>query len=77
VRTSLYAAKAPTTDKARGYWKKNLDLLLGVTGTEDFPLMAQIHRNLKSGALDALIYGRNEPALIHLHTAINNALEGA
>ena len=77
VRTSLYAAEAPTTDKARGYWKKNLDLLLGVTGTEDFPLMKQIHRNLNSGALDELIYGRNEPALIHLHTAINAALAAA
>jgi phenylpropionate dioxygenase-like ring-hydroxylating dioxygenase large terminal subunit len=52
VRTSLYAAEAPTTDKARGYWKKNLDLLLGVTGTEDFPLMKQIHHRRRS-VLDA------------------------
>lgn len=77
VRTSLYAAEAPTTDKARGYWKKNLDLLLGVTGNEDFPLMKQIHHTLKSGALDELIYGRNEPALAHLHASINAALVAA
>ncbi len=77
VRTSLYAAEPPTTDKARGYWKKNLDLLLQVTGTEDFTLMAQIHHNLKSGALNELIYGRNEPALIHLHGSINAALAAA
>ena len=77
VRTSLYAAEAPTTDKARGYWKKNFDLLLGVTGTEDFPLMKQIHHTLKSGAVDELIYGRNEPALAHLHTSINAALTAA
>jgi hypothetical protein len=74
VRTSLYAAEAPATEKARSYWKKNLDLLLEVTGTEDFPLMAKIHQNLKSGALPELIYGKNEPALIHLHSAINAAL---
>jgi phenylpropionate dioxygenase-like ring-hydroxylating dioxygenase large terminal subunit len=77
VRTCLYAPEAPTTDKARGYWKKNLDLLINVTGTEDFPLMAQIHQNLKSGALPEVIYGRNEPALIHLHTSINAALTEA
>jgi phenylpropionate dioxygenase-like ring-hydroxylating dioxygenase large terminal subunit len=77
VRTSLYAAEAPSTDKARAYWKKNLDLLLQVTGTEDFTLMAQIHHNLKSGALPELVYGRNEPALIHLHSAINGALADA
>jgi phenylpropionate dioxygenase-like ring-hydroxylating dioxygenase large terminal subunit len=77
VRTSLYAAEAPATDKARAYWKKNLDLLIQVTGTEDFPLMKQIHHSLASGALPELIYGRNEPALIHLHGAINAALAAA
>lgn len=77
VRTSLYAAEAPQTDKARTYWRKNLDLLLQVTGTEDFPLMARIHQGLKSGALPELIYGRNEPALIHLHASINAALAAA
>ena len=77
VRTSLYAPQAPTTDKARAYWRKNLDLLLDVTGREDFPLMTRIQANLKSGALDGVIYGRNEPALIHLHSAINSALAAA
>jgi len=74
VTTSLYAAEAPATDKARAYWKKNLDLLLQVTGTEDFTLMTRIHRNMKSGAVGELVYGRNEPALIHLHASINAAL---
>jgi phenylpropionate dioxygenase-like ring-hydroxylating dioxygenase large terminal subunit len=74
VRTALYAPEAPATDKARAYWKKNLDLLLRVTGTEDFPLMEKIQANLSSGALPELIYGKNEPALIHLHRSINEAL---
>ena len=74
VRTSLYAPEAPTTDKARAYWKKNLDLLLQVTGTEDFPLMEKIQANLASGAVPELIYGKNEPALIHLHRSIDEAL---
>ena len=75
VRTSLYAPQAPTTDKTLDYWRKNLDLLLDVTGREDFPLMAQIHRSLTAGAIDELVYGRNEPALIHLHSSINEAID--
>jgi hypothetical protein len=77
VRTSLYAPQAPTTEKAWAYWRKNLDLLLEVTGREDFPLMAQIHQSLAAGAIDELVYGRNEPALIHLHSSINAALDGS
>ena len=77
VRTSLYAPEAPATEKARAYWKKNLDLLLQVTGTEDFPLMEKIQANLASGALPEVIYGKNEPSLIHLHRSINEALAAA
>lgn len=77
VKVNLYAPEPPATDKALAYWTKNLDLLWGVTTGEDFPLMARIHQNLASGALPEVIYGRNEPALIHLHTSINAALAGA
>ena len=77
VKVSLYAPQAPQTDKALGYWTKNLDMLWGVTTREDFPLMAQIHQNLASGAMAEVVYGRNEPALIHLHASINQALANA
>ena len=36
--------------------------------------MERIQRNLESGALPELIYGRIEPALIHMHASINAAL---
>ena len=75
VSTSLYAPEAPATDKARAYWKKNLDLLLQVTESEDFPLMERIQRNLESGALPEVVYGRIEPALVHLHRGINEAID--
>lgn len=75
VRTSLYAPTTPQSEKQWAYWRKNLDALLGVTGTEDFPLMMKIQQTLASGALPELIYGRNEPALIHLHRSIDRALE--
>lgn len=55
VTTSIYAPTRPETDGQRGYWTKNLDLLLQVTGTEDFPLMEQIQANLSSGALAEVV----------------------
>ena len=54
---------------------RDIDLLLRVTGTEDFPLMEKIQRSLDSGAVPDVVYGRNEPALVYLHRAIDAALE--
>ncbi len=72
--TSIYAPTEPATEKARNYFIKNLDLLLHVTGAEDFPVMEEIQTNLTSGALPELVYGRIEPPLIHFHTQINAAI---
>lgn len=73
--TSIFAPEPPKSERSRNYFVKNLDLLLQVTGTEDFPLMEQIQANLSSGALPGVVYGRNEPPLIHFHQAINQALD--
>jgi len=74
VSTALFAPELPKDEKAERYWRKNLDALLHVTGTEDFPTMARIHRNLASGALPEVIYGRMEPALVHFHESVDAAL---
>jgi hypothetical protein len=74
VSTSLFAPTSPETDSARRHWKRNLDLLLHVTETEDFPLMAEIHRGLASGAVRELVYGKLEPALVHYHQSLNRLL---
>jgi phenylpropionate dioxygenase-like ring-hydroxylating dioxygenase large terminal subunit len=74
VSTSLFAPTSPESDSARRHWKKNLDLLLHVTETEDFPLMAEIHRGLASGAVRELVYGKLEPALVHYHQSLNRLL---
>ena len=75
LTTSIYAPCRPDSDKALNHWHKNLDLLLKVTGTEDFPLMEQIQANLDSGALPEVVYGRNEPPLIHYHREIDKLVE--
>jgi hypothetical protein len=64
----------PHSARARNYFVKNLDLLLQVTGTEDFPMMEEIQRNLASGALQHLVYGRIEPPLVHFHREVNKAV---
>jgi phenylpropionate dioxygenase-like ring-hydroxylating dioxygenase large terminal subunit len=74
LRTSIYAPDEPQTEKALRYWTKNLDLLLQVTGTEDFPVMEQIQASLDSGAVPELVYGRNEPPLIHYHRELDRLL---
>ena len=43
-----------------------------VTGTEDFALMQQIQSNLDSGAVSEVVYGRNEPPLVHYHRELNH-----
>lgn len=74
VFTSLYAPEPPANEKAVGYWRKNLDLLLQVTGTEDFPTMEAIHGNLASGMVPDVVYGRLEGGLVNLHASIERLL---
>jgi phenylpropionate dioxygenase-like ring-hydroxylating dioxygenase large terminal subunit len=71
VATSVYAPAEPHSDRARNYFVKNLEVLLGVTESEDFPLMERIQASLGAGALDALVYGRNEAPLIDFHRSVN------
>src|SRR5205085_10292803 len=71
VATSLFSPAPPEDDRQRDYWRKNLDVLLQVTGAEDFPAMARIQANLTSGAVPEVVYGRMEPALVHLHASID------
>jgi phenylpropionate dioxygenase-like ring-hydroxylating dioxygenase large terminal subunit len=73
THTSIFAPEPPD-ERALRYWTKNLDLLLEVTGTEDFPTMERIQAALASGAVPNVVYGRIEPPLVHFHTALAEAL---
>lgn len=75
VFITLYAPEKPTTEKAWGYWRKNLDILCDVSFKEDFPMQEQIQRNLASGAIEELVYGRNEPGMIRFHSCVNDAVD--
>lgn len=74
IVTGLYAPAPPRSDRERSYWIKNLDLLLGVTDTEDFPQCEAIQRALRVGAVRELVFGENEPALAHFHSTLRRSL---
>jgi phenylpropionate dioxygenase-like ring-hydroxylating dioxygenase large terminal subunit len=74
VATSVFAPREPASERERAYWVKNLDVLLQVTNSEDFPAMARIHANLASGAVPEVVYGKMEPALVHFHESVNALL---
>jgi nitrite reductase/ring-hydroxylating ferredoxin subunit len=76
VRVTLYAPRAPTTDAERVHWKRNLDLIDGVTSSEDFAACEKIQANLRAGALSSLTLGRNEPGVAHFHRALHAELGG-
>jgi len=74
---SVYAPSEPATERSREYFAKNLDLLLNVTGTEDFPALEDIQRHMTSGALEQGVYGKIEAPLVHFHAEMNKAVAGA
>src|SRR5262249_27093257 len=74
VSTSVVAPREPASERERAYFVKNLDVLLGVTNSEDFPMMAPTQQNLASGAVPEVVYGKMEPALVHFHESVAAAL---
>jgi hypothetical protein len=77
VRTSIYSPGPPASEKARRYFVKNLDVLLGVTDHEDFPAQEQVQRNMATGLVPQVVYGKMEPALAAYHTAVDELLDAA
>ena len=70
----FYVPKAPATEEERIHWEKNMQLVLDVVIGEDFPVGRSIQLGLASGAQTHLVYGRNEPGMIHYHHAMRAAL---
>ena len=74
TRLTLYAPRVPETDSERRHWKKNFDLIDGVTTTEDFGACERIQANLRAGAVPFVVFGRNEPGVAHFHRMLKGAL---
>jgi len=71
---SLYTPEPALTESARRHWDRNMDLVVHVVEKEDFPVGEGIQHGFHSGAQDHILFGRNEPGLIHFHRSVSAAL---
>jgi phenylpropionate dioxygenase-like ring-hydroxylating dioxygenase large terminal subunit len=71
---SLYIPEPATGDSAKRHWNNNFNLLMATVELQDFPTCEGMQHGFLSGAQDAILFGRNEPALQHFHLAVTAAL---
>jgi phenylpropionate dioxygenase-like ring-hydroxylating dioxygenase large terminal subunit len=76
VSVRYFTPRAPVSDDERAFWDANVRFTTKVVFEEDFGQQQDIHRSLRSGLMPEVIYGRNEPVLIHHHTEVERALAG-
>ncbi len=77
VSVRFYVPRLPTSDEERAFWETNVRFTHKVVFGEDFGQQQDIHRSLRTGLMPEVVYGRNEPSLIHHHEQIAAALAGA
>ena len=53
METGFYVPKAPATEEERRHWQANLDLVIKVVQTEDFPAGRSMQLGFSSGAQTA------------------------
>ena len=71
---SIYIPKPPVDAEEQAHWDKNMDLVMKVVTTEDFPIGRTIQQGIRAGAQTHTVFGRNEPAMIHYHQSLHRAL---
>ncbi len=72
VEMTIY--RPTETTKPDSYWEKNRDIAIRTVLDEDFPLGERMQIGFESGATEEVVYGRNEPSLVHFHRSIRSAL---
>lgn len=71
----FYARTSDPSPESSDYIAKRLELFYKVLQTEDYLVCGQAWENIRTGLLPELLYGRNEPALIWTHEALDNAMQ--
>ncbi len=77
VTVRFYSPGEPRSDEERAFWATNVKFTTQVVFKEDFDQQQDIHRSLRTGLMPEVVYGRNEPMLIHHHDQIELALSTA
>ncbi len=74
VDLEFYIPEPAETDKARGHWDRNMDLVVRTVEVEDFPTGEAAQMAWSSGLMKSVVYGRNEPALAHFERCVAEAV---
>lgn len=75
TKTTMYSPGPPQSEKELAHWTRNLDVLMNVITKEDFPECAAMQRAMNSGGIQHnIVFGQNEPGLIHFHRALTDAI---
>jgi hypothetical protein len=77
VTVRFYTPGPPKSDDERAFYETNVKFTTQVVFKEDFDQQQDIHRSLRTGLMPGVVYGRNEPMLIHHHEQIELALAAA
>lgn len=67
---TIYTPDEVTSEADREHFARTLALHVRVSGGEDFTKQEEVQRGLASGAIDEVVFGRNEPAAILFHQAL-------
>jgi phenylpropionate dioxygenase-like ring-hydroxylating dioxygenase large terminal subunit len=74
VELTVFTPEPVETAEGKAHFDRTIELHRRVSGGEDFTQMVQVHASLASGAANEVIFGRNEPAAIHFHHALEQWL---
>ena len=77
MTVKFYSPGELRSDDERAFFETNVRYTEAVVFKEDFDQQQDIHRSLRTGLMPEVIYGRNEPMLIHHHEQIELALTAA
>lgn len=71
---SLYIPEPVANDSAKRHWDNNFNLLMATVELQDFPTCEGMQKGFLSDAQEAIVFGKNEPALQHFHRSVTAAL---
>lgn len=74
VLLEFYTPDPVQNDQARSHWQRNMDLVVRTVEHEDFPAGEDAQQVYNSGALDTVVYGKNEPALAFFEKTVAAAV---
>jgi phenylpropionate dioxygenase-like ring-hydroxylating dioxygenase large terminal subunit len=77
VSVRFYSPGEPRSEAERVFWRTNVEFTHSVVFKEDFDQQQDIHRSLRTGLMPEVVFGRNEPMLIHHHQQVELALAAA